>query len=66
MSVVDDFAKGIIADSALSTALTKPLANANAAMKLTVEAAQAWQITLASFEAVLAEYGVKIDPGSTK
>lgn len=59
MSIIDDMAKGLIADSALSTALAKPLAEVNVAVQQTIKAMLEWQIALVSFEKVLSDYGIK-------
>jgi hypothetical protein len=61
MTFIDEMAKGVVGSSDLSTALTKPIAELNGAMTITIKALEAWQTALTGFEKVLAEYGVKVE-----
>ena len=62
MSIIDNFAKGLIADSNLATAMTKPLADIKRVTDLAAQTTAALQVAVASIEQLLAAYGVKVEP----
>jgi hypothetical protein len=60
MSFESDMLKGFIEGSGLSTALTEPIALANKAMTLTIQAADAWKAAMDAAEKAAAGYGVQL------